>query len=594
MNKLLYFVVLMLFCSCNLRQERGKYELEIRHIDNALEKEQNSTQKTLIILGKMKKQYSKMNTSEQMYYQLVLGKAQNKAFVSFTTDSIIKQVTEYYEYNGTSNEKMQSCYILGCVYRDLNKLPMALRYYMRAIEYADTTDKQVDFKLLARIYGQIGSVYHATKMPSEALEAYRYCKKYAQLSNDSLLMLQAITNQANVFEDLKDTTKFLQLKEFVSQTYLKMGKKKKAALALCSTIGTYIKLGDLVKAKSYMDKYEVVAGLIDEKGTVAKGKEIYYLTKGNYYLKVQQLDSAKGEYERLLYKTKKADEKEAAYRALNNLYQKLGQKDSIAKYANLTLNISDQNNIGIMSKNMAEQYFVYKTEHAEYKMLLLKEREKWVRYLESLFILGVCLAFSFTFYYYRQRNLKRMMILKIETERQRRQVESYLENIRILEEEKKKINAEKAQVKKQNEATFFQMKNIINKLEYQIRQFENPILGLQHEEIREKLKSAKIRKDIYKKVLQGKFVSLEEIDELKIVLDKLVPKFNLVFNLDRLNANEVAVCVLTKFYFSSMEVQNLMGFAQGYASTLKKRIGKKIFTIEMSPKEFDERIHRII
>lgn len=92
----------------------------------------------------------------------------------------------------------------------------------------------------------------------------------------------------------------------------------------------------------------------------------------------------------------------------------------------------------------------------------------------------------------------------------------------------------------------------------------------------------------------GQTVNKNEIIVLKNVLRELSPRFYQVFNLDKLNEKELEVCILTKFYFSTTDVQNLMGLSQGYASTLKKRISKKVFGINMSPKEVDTQIHKII
>lgn len=67
----------------------------------------------------------------------------NKADISFSSDSIMKNVVAYYEKHGTSNERMLAYYMLGCVYRDLYEAPMALENYDKAAEQADTTKKIV-------------------------------------------------------------------------------------------------------------------------------------------------------------------------------------------------------------------------------------------------------------------------------------------------------------------------------------------------------------------------------------------------------------------------------------------------------------------
>ncbi len=57
----------------------------------------------------------------------------------FTSDSVMKDVVAYYDKYGSANERMLANYVLGCVYRDLHEVPLALEYYNKATEQADTT-----------------------------------------------------------------------------------------------------------------------------------------------------------------------------------------------------------------------------------------------------------------------------------------------------------------------------------------------------------------------------------------------------------------------------------------------------------------------
>ncbi len=64
--------------------------------------------------------------SQQMRHALLTARAQNKAFVDFTTDSVLLVLTDYYDRHGTPNEQMEAHYLLGCVYRDLGEAPRAI------------------------------------------------------------------------------------------------------------------------------------------------------------------------------------------------------------------------------------------------------------------------------------------------------------------------------------------------------------------------------------------------------------------------------------------------------------------------------------
>jgi len=60
-----------------------------------------------------------MPTGMQMRYRLLRAKAMNRAFVPFTTDTVMKDVTTWYDRHGNIHERMMAYYLLGCVYRDM-------------------------------------------------------------------------------------------------------------------------------------------------------------------------------------------------------------------------------------------------------------------------------------------------------------------------------------------------------------------------------------------------------------------------------------------------------------------------------------------
>ena len=72
-----------------------------------------------------------------------------------------------------------------------------------------------------------------------------------------------------------------------------------------------------------------------------KGREIYYYTKGRYYLANQQLDSAEFQLRRLQREGQTLNHQIAASKGLQELYEMLKIPDSIAKYANLGYQLND-------------------------------------------------------------------------------------------------------------------------------------------------------------------------------------------------------------------------------------------------------------
>ena len=50
---------------------------------------------------------------ERMQEELLHAREMNKEYVDFTTDSVMKEVTAYYDRNGTPNERMEAHYLLS-------------------------------------------------------------------------------------------------------------------------------------------------------------------------------------------------------------------------------------------------------------------------------------------------------------------------------------------------------------------------------------------------------------------------------------------------------------------------------------------------
>ena len=111
--------------------------------------------------------------SLRMQTLLLRCNAQNKADSLFENDSLGLLLTEYFDREGTPNQRMLAHYILGCAYRDLDDRPAAIRCFNDAVAAADTTANDCDIRQISIIYGQIGGIYNDLCLADESLEAYR-------------------------------------------------------------------------------------------------------------------------------------------------------------------------------------------------------------------------------------------------------------------------------------------------------------------------------------------------------------------------------------------------------------------------------------
>lgn len=139
----------------------------------------NHADSALQMLDSLKEEKSHWTKSQRMRYDLLLLKAENKAFVPLTSDSIAKDLVSYYNIWGNANERMMAHYLLGCVYRDKGDSPRAIESYLDAINKADTTAKDCDFFTLSCVYSQMGGIFYNQLLLSNSIKAYQEASKNA-------------------------------------------------------------------------------------------------------------------------------------------------------------------------------------------------------------------------------------------------------------------------------------------------------------------------------------------------------------------------------------------------------------------------------
>ena len=149
---LLPILSLILSCSYNDKQ----VDLAITKAEELLDVSPDSS---LAILDKVDTLKTKWHTSQQMRYELVRAQAQNKAYINFSTDSILKEVVDYYDTHGTANERMTARYMLGCAYRDMEDAPAALKYFNLATDIAEQDRSNCNPTTLMKIHSQMGGLY---------------------------------------------------------------------------------------------------------------------------------------------------------------------------------------------------------------------------------------------------------------------------------------------------------------------------------------------------------------------------------------------------------------------------------------------------
>ena len=586
MNKarviLIYMLIFMSLSSCSNR----KYEQTITRADNLMELSQDSARSALAILDSIRPDLSKMGKSTQMRYQLVYAKGMNKGYVDFTTDSLMKEIVDYYDNHGTCQQQMLAHYLLGCVYRDLGDSPASLSCYNDAVEKVDTTSSDCDYKLLTRVYEQQGALFLSQSMPQNALSAYQKAEKYAWIAKDTLSAVLSYEHLGNIYEYMDNMDKVIEVYENASRRYRQYGYPVQAARALGGAIQALILTKQYAKAKKYMDVFEAESGYFQKDSCYSYiNYSHYYYLKGLYCLESHS-DSAKYWFTKCQEFAKTNNNKSFSAYAWYLYYIKHQQMDSVAKYSEQAFAYNDSANLDMERDLMQKMQAIY--DYDRWKNVAHNEEIKATRanltLLVSILIsVSVIIIGILTFLVYQK---KRKLELQEKEEQEnliRQQIYDTKQELELL----RTVNDRKiADVIKEKEQT-------INKLEDDLKDIRDKYSNSSLSDVDILLKESSIYKRIKYLELHPKEIMREnDWIELEETIEQLIPSFIPLLK-NRLNVIAYRICLLVKLEISTSSIAILLGLSSSAISKYRKVMLEKLCGRSGKPKDFDEYIRQI-
>lgn len=586
MNKarviLIYMLIFMSLSSCSNR----KYEQTITRADNLMELSQDSARSALAILDSIRPDLSKMGKSTQMRYQLVYAKGMNKGYVDFTTDSLMKEIVDYYDNHGTCQQQMLAHYLLGCVYRDLGDSPASLSCYNDAVEKVDTTSSDCDYKLLTRVYEQQGALFLSQSMPQNALSAYQKAEKYAWIAKDTLSAVLSYEHLGNIYEYMDNMNKVIEVYENASRRYRQYGYPVQAARALGGAIQALILTKQYAKAKKYMDVFEAESGYFQKDSCYSYiNYSHYYYLKGLYCLESHS-DSAKYWFTKCQEFAKTNNNKSFSAYAWYLYYIKHQQMDSVAKYSEQAFAYNDSANLDMERDLMQKMQAIY--DYNRWKNVAHNEEIKATRANLTLLVsilvsVSVIIIGILTFLVYRK---KRKLELQ-EKEEQENQIRQQIYYTKQELELLRTVNDRKiADVIKEKEQT-------INKLKEDLKDIRDKYSNSSLSDVDILLKESSIYKRIKYLELHPK-ETMRENDwiELEETIEQLIPSFIPLLK-NRLNVMAYRICLLVKLEISTSSIAILLGLSSSAISKYRKVMLEKLCDRSGKPKDFDEYIRQI-
>lgn len=586
MNKarviLIYMLIFMSLSSCSNR----KYEQTITRADNLMELSQDSARSALAILDSIRPDLSKMGKSTQMRYQLVYAKGMNKGYVDFTTDSLMKEIVDYYDNHGTCQQQMLAHYLLGCVYRDLGDSPASLSCYNDAVEKVDTTSSDCDYKLLTRVYEQQGALFLSQSMPQNALSAYQKAEKYAWIAKDTLSAVLSYEHLGNIYEYMDNMNKVIEVYENASRRYRQYGYPVQAARALGGAIQALILTKQYAKAKKYMDVFEAESGYFQKDSCYSYiNYSHYYYLKGLYCLESHS-DSAKYWFTKCQEFAKTNNNKSFSAYAWYLYYIKHQQMDSVAKYSEQAFAYNDSANLDMERDLMQKMQAIY--DYDRWKNVAHNEEIKATRANLTLLVsilvsVSVIIIGILTFLVYRKKRKQELQEKEEQENQIRQQIYYTKQELELL----RTVNDRKiADVIKEKEQT-------INKLKEDLKDIRDKYSNSSLSDVDILLKESSIYKRIKYLELHPK-ETMRENDwiELEETIEQLIPSFIPLLK-NRLNVIAYRICLLVKLEISTSSIAILLGLSSSAISKNRKVMLEKLCGRSGKPKDFDEYIRQI-
>ena len=581
-EKVIYLLlILLILASC---AGNRKYDDLMLRADSIMDVDDDSATVAIRMLDGIKPQLPEFSQSQKMRYELLRHKAMNKACITFTSDSVMKEVVDYYDHHGSANERMLANYVLGCVYRDLHEAPMALEYYNKATEQADTTAADCDYGTLYRVYSQMGFLFSKQYLPYQELNAFDKAEKYAYLAKDTLNAIINYQNKGEAYGYLGKKDSVIAINLQAAKLFKKHGNDYAAAIAFGCNYDYYIEKKDSINAKKAFEAYNSTGYEGNSNYEDAKAYVLYQ--KGTYYLFVNKQDSAYDNLSLSFKMCKSYSIKAATTKALAQYYAKVNQPAMAMKYALQSSEYNDSDLIGARKTQLQQVQAMYDySRNQEIAKNAEQKAERSTR-MNYMIVLSCLMLFLLLSYIYR----KQIAIKKKKIAVSKLLYEDSLLKLKRLQDERAKLVAENdnklAQVIMEKENTISKLKAEITHIQerYSLSSVSDADLILKDSSIYKKIKFIEVHPK--EKMCE------EDWKELADTIEEVVPNFIPVLK-NKLNDKDYQICLLVRLGFSTSLVARLLGLSDAAISKSRKTMLKKICRKEGKPKEFDEYILQI-
>ena len=603
MKKNIVFLLILIpiiWISCD---GMGHQTIDFRKIENLMPQHPDSA---LMLLEQIENKEN-LSRKDKAHYSLLLTEAEDKTYVTHTTDSLISIAADYYEKTDDLGRKAKAWYYKGRINQDLGHPLKAQEYYLKALR---DEEKIEDHALLGRIHNHIGMLYAYQKVYEKALPFQKKAVENFHLLSDS-------TGQVFALRDLGRTFLMLGLQDssiICNQKAIALMRKRIIPSVYTELAGLYID----------RQRMEEAHGLLRTSlQNVAKPQAKYpvYLVLGELYKKSGQIDSARFYLQACINSAPLPETRAGGLFHLKEIALEKGQWEQAAllsKQYELLKDSIEQGKNAESIRNVQAFYSYNEIEQDLWEARLYASKQKSFYSLlitACLFLLTVALL---RFIHYRRERKNLLQRLKANEEQIQRNeqtlknisdVKDSLQNeIQIYKTTERQLSKEKDEQLKRTNEEIRQKIMQLEKLSHTKDELEKNLLTLRSENSNLK-KREQAREEERKKIEESERLQNERLydkfrspagweptdtdwHKLFISVDKLYPK--MVTTLQKstsLNESERKICYLSKIGVKPGAIEILLG--KGNVSVYRKRLYEKLTKKEGAAKDFDKYISDI-
>ena len=357
--------------------------------------------------------------------------------------------------------------------------------------------------------------------------------------------------------------------EQVTKEYMSLGYLSDAAISLGGIIKPLVDMGNYDKAKYNIDMYESKSGRFDSCGNIEAGREIYYKSKGLYFLHTNRLDSAEYYFRKELRDGKDYGNQNSAANGLAQLFHKKQRPDSTAKYAIYAYTMLDSVYAQRTTKEVERMQAMYN--YSRHQEVARKESERAAlankKLLICFIVLLAVLLFSSWLYIARKKVIESLHETAVKLDDLKR--ENYKHN--------RDASASKQQISENEER--------IKQLEKKLGRYSKLIyFGIETTE--SNLKSSPNYLKIKEMAYKGQKLSNDDWDTIcNLICEYLPVSYDFIISHFNINSSDYRICILLRLHFKVGEIANMLGVSSPYISKVSTDIMEKTFGKKGSSKE---------